>query len=196
MLKVSKAVREGAVIAFPTDTVYGIGGNALDERVIERVFALKGKNRSEPLPVNISDSRVLKKYVTQISPAAEKLIKQFWPGPLTLIFKKKKILPDLLCGHSNSGGRVGVRVPDCAFTLALLRACEIPLISTSANFSGEKPCLSAGEVLKCFPHGIDIIVEGPVRLTGVPSTVVDVTSGAPKLVRQGAIPWDKILNEL
>lgn len=187
---VAGVVARGGVIAFRTDTFYGLGADPFNAAAVQKVKDLKGREGNKPILVLISDLEQLGRLIENRSVAFEELAKQFWPGALTIIGKATGQLPSELTAGTKS---VGVRLPDDEGVRALVQACGGALTATSANPSGEPAARSAAEALKYFGESVDLIVDGGATKTDQPSTVVDANSGSEvKLVREGAIPWDEI----
>lgn len=194
LLKKGKEILEdGGIIGYPTDTVYGLGANAFNSRAIRKIFTLKKRDFSKPILLVISKEFHLREIVEEIPSQALKLIKTFWPGPLTIIFKAGKKLPSILTGEK---GTVGIRVPDNLITLKLLSLCKFPITSTSANPSGMPSSENALQVKKYFSGKIDLIIDGGECNNPEPSTIVDFTQEKIKIVREGRISQDKLLNTL
>ena len=179
----AEVVRSGGLIIYPTDTVYGLGCDPLNEHALKRVFRAKGREFNKPLPILASDIRQAGRIAVLEGPALE-LARAFWPGALTLVVPKKPSLPDLVtCGRPS----VGVRVPGLAFTRELIRACGGLLVGTSANKSGHPPPRTAQEAIQELGREVDLAVDGGPAPLGKPSTVVDLTGPEPKVLRIGAI---------
>ncbi|MFA6142855.1 MAG: L-threonylcarbamoyladenylate synthase [Candidatus Omnitrophota bacterium] len=179
------ALRKGALVAFPTETVYGLGVNMLDEAAVSRLYEIKKRPRTKPFTVLVSDTGVIEKaWDCNLSKEARSLADRFWPGPMTMILK------------SSSGEKIGFRVPDNKIAMMLVTEAKVPIATPSANVSGSVPARCAGDVLKEFGGRIDIIIDGGPSKVGIESTVVDLTAPQPKIVRQGAIPAREILNSL
>lgn len=180
----AKVLIEGGIIGYPTETVYGIGCNALDAAAVDRIYDLKGRDRSKAMIVIAGDILQVRELVKDIPPAAEKLIDNFWPGPLTIIFDAvEKVAAVFRSGHNT----IAVRIPDSRICLSLIRQTGFPLISTSANPSGEPPATTAEEVAAAFGNQLDLIIDGGPTPSRTPSTVVDVTRTPVRIVRQGAV---------
>jgi len=186
-------LQDGRIIGYPTDTVYGLGANAFNSKAIRKIFTLKERDFSKPILLVISKEFNLREIVAEVPSQALKLIKTFWPGPLTIIFKAGKKLPSILTGEK---GTVGIRVPDNLITLKLLSLCKFPVTSTSANPSGMPSANNALQVDKYFPDKIDLIIDGGKCNNPAPSTIVDFTEGKIKIVREGRIGKDELLNTL
>ncbi|MTD38139.1 threonylcarbamoyl-AMP synthase [Erwinia sp. CPCC 100877] len=183
----ARLLLQGELIAFPTETVYGLGANALDEAAVKKVYAVKGRPSDNPLIVHVSSFEMVKKYVADFHPATPKLVAAFWPGPLTLIFKVK---PGTF-SQTVTGGleTVAFRMPNNAATLELINQAGVPLVGPSANTSGKPSPTTAQHVFHDL-HGkiAGIVDDGPTQI-GVESTVLDLTAddGIPVILRPGAV---------
>jgi L-threonylcarbamoyladenylate synthase len=177
-------IRSGGIIAFPTDTFYGLGADPRNAAAIERLFIIKGRNADQPILLLLPDAAAVREWTPSVSPAAEKLMMRFWPGPLTLVFTAR---PDVLLQLTAGSGRIGLRVPGNEMTRSLLGHLGSALTGTSANRSGEPDPRSAGDVIRQLEDRIDLVLDGGPAIGNRPSTVVDVTGGRPRVIRQGAI---------
>jgi L-threonylcarbamoyladenylate synthase len=184
-------MRSGGLVAFPTDTVYGLGAILFDDKAVESIYVAKGRSGEKAIPVLISDAAELDRVAKSIPRMARRLADRFWPGPLTLIVKKKPAVPLAV----SSTETVGVRVPDHAATRALLRASG-PLAVTSANISGQPSPSTAQEVLDQLDGRIALILDGGKTPGGVPSTVVDCLQSEPVILRVGPLSLDDIRTAL
>lgn len=186
--KIKQAVRvlkRGGLVAFPTDTVYGLSADATNPAAVKKIFKVKKRLLSNPLPVLIAQKTDLKKYTINTPIKIKKLIKKLWPGPLTIVLKKKKIIPNIV----TAGGKtVGIRVPDNPMALALIKTFGRPLVTTSANFSGKRSPTTARCVQKNLNNKINLILDGGKTKLGVESTVLDCVTSPPTILRSGAIP--------
>lgn len=181
--------RGGGIIAFPTETFYGLCVDPFNAEAVKALFRLKGRPPGNPIPLIISDYPMLKRVALEVPPLAEGLIKRFWPGPLTIIFKAR---PELPSGLTAGTGTIAVRVSGSGVAARLSRALDSPVTATSANPSGRKPPLEAAEVLAYFNGAIDMLIHGG-RLPGKKgSTVVDATGEKLVIVREGEIPSSEI----
>ncbi len=183
----------GGLVAFPTETFYGLGANALDAKALERVFSVKGRPPDKPLLVLVDSVRMVETLVTTIPPAALVLMARFWPGPVTLVLRAIDGLPAPLTAAT---GTIGVRLPAHPVAFGLVRAAGVPVTAPSANPSGEDPPTTAADVERTLGSKIDLILEGGATTGGLPSTIVDVTVSPPALVRAGAVPWLRVLEFL
>lgn len=195
MLHIDRAIeilKNGGIVAFPTDTVYGLGGDVFNVRAAERIYRVKQRSRHLPLPVLLADSTQLADIVTSVPETARCLIKHFWPGGLTLVLPKKDTLPDIITAGSN---KVAVRIPDHIVPLTLIRALGVPIIGTSANISDKPSPVTAEEVEQQLGGQVDLIIDMGRCPGGLESTVVDVTGEVPIILRQGIIA-DKEINRV
>jgi L-threonylcarbamoyladenylate synthase len=178
------ALRRGDVIVFPTETLYGLGADALNSQAVEQVFQLKGRDPVNPIPVLVADREMLHALVADIPEAAQKLIRQFWPGPLTLVLPARKEIPKPLC---NPSGGVGVRISSQAIATRLVNALGRPLTATSANPSGKEPARTIPEAKTYFGDQIEVFVDGGKLTAKTGSTVVEVMGDTIKIIRQGEL---------
>ena len=190
LTRIAEVVFNGGVIAFRTDTFYGLGADPFNRQAVNRIKKLKGREETKPILVTISDHSQIERFIVERSESFESLAQRFWPGPLTLIGKSAAELPVEITAGT---GMVGLRLPDDQDLRALLRACGGALTATSANPSNENPAMSAEQVENYFGSTIDLIVDGGEARVDRPSTVVDVTGAEPKLVREGVIAWSEIV---
>lgn len=175
-------LKNGGLVAFPTDTVYGLASLPIDAEFIERIFVVKGRESTRAIAILLSSPDELEKVSISPSEMSIKLARRFWPGPLTLIVNRHPNLPDVLAPNPT----IGVRVPDHEFALKLLTLAG-PLAVTSANISGRENTTTAAEVLEQLDGRIHLVIDGGKTPGGVPSTVVDCTSGEPVVLRPGPI---------
>lgn len=180
-------LRRGGLVAFPTDTVYGVGSLAFDQAAIESIYVAKDRPLEKAIPILIGDVGDLEKVAVDIPPLARRLAARFWPGPLTIILPKRPDLPPAISATST----VGVRVPDHAVARALLRAAG-PMAVTSANLSGRESPRTAGEALAQLGGRIPLVVDGGGTPGGIASTVVDVLGAEPVILRAGPITLEQI----
>lgn len=185
--EVVACIKKGEVIAFPTDTVFGLGVAYENETALEVLKAAKGRPENKPIPTMVSSLEQIER-IAYVSEEARKLINAFMPGAFTIILKKKESLPDYITNGFNT---VGIRMPDDAFNLELIEKSGKPMLVSSANLSGEEPGKNDVEVLKQLDGRIHGIVTGTAG-GGVASTIVDLSEGTVKIVREGPIGKDKI----
>jgi len=186
-------VRGGGVVAFPTETLYGLAADATRETAVARVFEIKGRAPDVAIPVIAADRAQVEQWVGTLTPAGRVLADAFWPGPLALVIAASPGLPRALLG---GGDTVAVRVSSHPVARALARAVGRPITATSANRSGHEPTPLPSVVLQEMGPDVDAVLDGGVCAGGAPSTIVDVTGRAPRLVRAGAVPWDRVLHSL
>ena len=191
-------IRQGGLVAFPTETVYGLGADALNEEAAAKIYAAKGRPSDNPLIAHIADLEMLKPLVEEIPPVAEKLMDAFWPGPMTLIFNKSNLVPK---GTTGGLDTVAVRYPNHPIAQALIKAAGVSIAAPSANLSG-KPSPTLGEhVIDDMDGRIDMIIDGGMVGMGLESTIIDVTSktpiidvtvNPPMILRPGFITYEMV----
>jgi len=189
-IKIAIAVlKKGGIIAYPTDTVYGLGADPLNKHAVDKIYGVKKRPRSLALPLLLADKSDLLKVASVVPGIAWKLAERFWPGGLTLVLKKSTWVPDTV---SASGDTVAVRIPDHPVTIALIRGLGSPIVGTSANLSGNPSPVTAAEVREQLGTEVDFIVDGGRCPGGVESTVLDISGETPALVREGAVPGKEL----
>ncbi len=180
----ARVLRDGGLVAFPTETVYGLGANALDASAVARIFAAKGRPANNPLIVHVADAAAARQIVADWPESAARLAERFWPGPLTLVLPKHNTLPDIVTAK---GPTVAVRVPAHPLAQALLRAAAVPIAAPSANRSTELSPTRAEHVLRGLEGRIDMLLDGGPTSGGIESTVLDLTVTPPRLLRPGLL---------
>lgn len=180
----AKIVSEGGVIAFRTDTFYGLGADPLNAAAVARIKELKGREENKPILLLLSDASMADRFIADRSEAFEAVARKFWPGPLTIVGLAVATLPTEITAGT---GTVGVRVPADSDVRELVRVCGGALTATSANPSGREPARTAQEVIEYFGERIDLVVDGGEVIATEPSTVLDVTASPPRVVREGAV---------
>jgi L-threonylcarbamoyladenylate synthase len=183
-----KILQKGGVIAFPTDTVYGLGADVFNTRAVERVYEIKNRPKNQQFPLLIADAEQLTTLAEPIPEITWLLAGRFWPGGLTLVLSKKDSLPAYIA----SGPTVAVRVPNHPVCLALIEGLGNPITGTSANTSGQPAALTAAEVGQQLVGKIDLIINGGKCPGGKESTIVDITRLPPTILRHGIIPSHEI----
>jgi L-threonylcarbamoyladenylate synthase len=183
-------LKSGGVVTYPTDTLYGLGADVFNEVVLQRVFTIKGRPRGLALPVLVDGWERVQMVAAEASQTAERLARQFWPGPLTLVLPKSPHLSDLVTGGRDT---VAVRHPNHWVPQELVAELGHPITGTSANLSGQRDLLTVDEIRKYLGGLVDYITDCGPAPQGTPSTVVDVTEGKPKLLREGAIPFAEVV---
>ena len=176
-------LEQGEVVAFPTETVYGLGANALEATAVLKIFKAKNRPADNPLIVHVATIDQVQS-IAFVTPQAEKLISAYWPGPMTLVLKKKSCIPNVVSANLDS---VGIRMPSHPVALSLLKACNLPLAAPSANTSTRPSPTTADHVLKDMQGRIPMVLDGGACDVGVESTVIDATQTCPVILRPGAI---------
>lgn len=177
-------LRAGELVAFPTDTVYGVGAIAWDEAAVGRLYVAKIRESRKAIPILLADPADLLLVATDLPPAALRVAERFWPGPLTLVVPRSRRVPDIVTA---GGDTVAVRVPDHAAARALIRGAGAPLATTSANLSGAASPVTAAQVAAQLAGRIGLILDGGPCPAGVPSTILDLTGAAPTILRGGPL---------
>ena len=191
--RAAELLRAGEVVALPTETVYGLAANALDAQAVARIFEVKDRPSHNPIIIHVSDLAMARKFVADWPDAAEKLARSFWPGPLTLVLPRAAGIPDIVTA---GGLTVGVRWPSHPFMQAVIRECGFPLAAPSANPSNSISPTNAAHVQETLGARIRLIVDGGQSQVGIESTVVDVTSRPPVVLRPGMIHEESLLAAL
>lgn len=182
-------IRKGGLVAFPTETVYGLGANALDEDAVAKVYEAKGRPSDNPMIVHIARASDIGQLTPRLSSTIVTLIDNFWPGPLTLVVKRKAGVPDRTTGGLDT---VGVRMPDSPVALALINQAGCPIAAPSANLSGKPSPTRVQDVIEDLDGKVDAILEGPDCRVGIESTVLDVTGDTPVILRPGLVTAENI----
>lgn len=188
----AKIIKEGGIVAFPTETVYGLGADAFNENAIKKVFEVKNRPLNDPLIVHVADLKIIEK-IAYLDDRVFLLIKKFWPGPLTLVLKKKKVIPDIV---TNNLDTVAIRMPDCKIALKLIKLSTGALAAPSANPFGYISPTEAIHVVTHFDRKIHAIIDGGRTKVGVESTVLDLSTEEIKLLRPGGVSLEEIEHAL
>jgi L-threonylcarbamoyladenylate synthase len=191
--RASKLISSGEIVAFPTETVYGLGANALDPLAISKIYQIKGRPSDNPLIVHIADMKTLRGLVREISPRDMRIIKKFWPGPVTLVLKKSKIVPKITTGGLCT---IAVRMPRNKIALALIKRSGLPIAAPSANISGRPSPTNASHVKEDLDGKVKLILDGGSTEIGIESTVIDMTLRTPLILRPGGISKEAIEDEI
>lgn len=173
-------LKDGGLVAFPTETVYGIGANLLDKKAVKRLYEVKKRPRNKPFTVHIASLGQIKALGCALDGRAKKLAGKFWPGPLTMVLKSRK------------GGSVGFRMPANKVAIELIKAAGVPVIAPSANLSGANPPTRAGEIIRSLGGKIDIIIDSGPTDVGIESTVADLTRKEIRVLRVGAVNIEEL----
>lgn len=191
--RAAAVLRAGGVIAYPTETFYGLGADAANADAIERIFTIKGRPANSPIALIASGERDIQRLVREISPAARLLMKSFWPGPLTLLFPARDCVnPRLTAGT----GKIGLRISSHPIAQELTKAVGRSITATSANLSGSRECSTAGEVEAQLGEFLDAIIDGGPTRGKAGSTIADMTLNPPVILREGALPASPIYDLL
>ena len=187
--KAISILKKGGVVAYPTDTVYGLGACMTDTAAVDRIFQVKGRPKGMALPVLLADKVQMESILTSVPLSARRLADEFFPGALTIILPKSNSVPDIITG----GGRtVAFRIPDHRVPLALIKGLGKPIVGTSANLSGQPSAFTAAEVKAQIGDKIDMVIDGGRCPGGIESTVIDLSGKKPVVRRQGAISIEKL----
>jgi L-threonylcarbamoyladenylate synthase len=184
----SNIIKSGGLVVFPTETVYGLGCNPLDLKAVRKIINVKG-DRKKPLPVLVSDLEYAKK-TAFVTTKGEILANKFWPGPLSLVFHKKTFISNIVTFGLDS---IALRIPNNNDTRELISQCGGFLIGSSANITGEEPPRNINEISKKILNNVNIVLDGGTTIGGKPSTIVDLTSDTPRIIRNGPISLEKIM---
>ena len=184
------ALRNHGVVAYPTETFYGLGADPRSAEAVRNVFAVKGRPPNQPLPLIASDAEQIADHVGTMTPLAQRLASHLWPGALTLIIPASPRLSEEV--HLSTG-KVAVRVPAHVVARAFAAAAGHAITSTSANLSGKPPASMPDDVATMFGDAIDVLIDAGATPAGLPSTIIDATGPSPVLVRAGVVPWDRVL---
>lgn len=188
-----KILRGGGVVAFPTETFYGLGADARQEAAVEKIFRLKGRNAQNLISVIVDTDREAILLVEEMPAAAQILMQRFWPGPLTMLLRASPAVPPRLTGGT---GKIGIRVSSHTVARMLAKGLAGPLTATSANLSGGRECSTAGEVLRAFGESLDAVIDGGNTTGGLGSTILDVTVSPPLVRREGVVSRTDIMDAL
>jgi len=186
-------IKNGGIVAFPTETVYGLGADALNPEAVMKVFEAKNRPADDPLIVHIAKKEDMHRLARSVPKTAEKLMVQFWPGPLTLVLKRSQLVPDITVAGLDT---VAIRMPSNEVALALIRRSNTPISAPSANLFGKPSPTTAGHVINDLAGRIDVILDaGPTKI-GIESTVIDMTTPIPQILRPGGTPYEKLKSVL
>lgn len=187
--KIKKTFEKGGLVVFPTETVYGLGGNGLDSKACKKIYEAKGRPSDNPLILHIAENSQLDELVEEVPEVAKKCMEKFWPGPLTMIFKRSKLIPDAVTGGLDT---VAVREPSHKLANKILKATHLPIAAPSANISGRPSPTKTQHVIHDLDGRVDIIVDGGKSVVGIESTVLDVTVDPPMILRPGKVTLEDL----
>ena len=185
----SEVIKDGGLVLFPTETVYGIGANGLNEEAVKNIFIAKGRKQDNPLILHISNMEMLNKIAKNITELEYKLMEEFWPGPFTIILERKDIVPDVVTGGLDT---VGIRMPSNEIAKWLIEYADVPIAAPSANISGRPSGTNVEDIFKELSNKVDYIIDGGQCEIGLESTVVRVIDGIPHILRPGKITEEQI----
>ena len=189
--EIARTIRQGGIAVFPTETVYGIGTNGLKENSVKRLYEVKQRPLNKPISLLVNGINMINEIAQEITDLEKALIKEFFPGPLTIILKKKDTVPNIVTANSNM---VGVRMPSNEIALKLIEYAGVPIATPSANISGKPSGTNMEDIMKDFEGKVDYFIDdGPSKI-GISSTIVQVIDGVPHILRQGKITEEQIMN--
>lgn len=189
----AEIIKNGGIVVFPTETVYGIGTNGLDKDAVERLYNIKERPLNKPISLLVSDFKMIEKVVKDISELEYKIMKKFFPGPLTIILNKKDIVPDIV---TSGGSTVGIRMPEEKNTIKLIEYAGVPIAAPSANISGKPSGIDVQDIIKEFGDKVDYYIDGGKSKIGISSTIVKAENNTIKILREGSISKKEIENIL
>lgn len=185
----SKIIKDGGIVIFPTETVYGIGTNGFNEKSIKKIYELKKRDFSKPISLLVSNMEMVKMVAKDISDLEYALMERFFPGPFTIILKKRKVVPDILTAN---GDTVGVRMPSGEIAKKLIEYAGVPIATPSANISGKPSGTNINDIVKDFEGKVNCIIDSGESKLGIASTIVKVVNGVPNILREGSITKEEI----
>ena len=187
--KPAETIRRGGIVIFPTETVYGIGTNGLDEKAVKKLYELKKRPLNKPISLLVGNMEMIKKVTKGVNELEYKIMEKFFPGPLTIILKKSQLVPDILTANRDT---VGIRMPAGKISRKLVEYAGVPIAAPSANISGNPSGTSMEHIQKEFSEGIEFFIDGGKSKLGLASTIVKIENGKPKILRQGSIRKEEI----
>lgn len=190
--KAGKLIKQCKIVVFPTETVYGIGTNGLDGQAVKKLYEVKQRPLNKPISLLVSNMEMVNKIARDITETEYKIMEKFFPGPLTIILKKKEVVPDVVTAGQDT---VGVRMPRGEIARKLVEMAGVPIAAPSANISGEPSGTNLQEIKKHFEEKVDLFIDGGISELGLASTIVQVVDGKPVILRQGSITLEQI-NEI
>lgn len=193
--EIVNTLKQGKVIVYPTDTLYGLGVNALDKAAVDKLFRVKKRPRVKPVSIIIKDIKMARRFA-YIDARAEKILNALWPGPITVVLSRKDTLPSIVSGGKNT---IGMRIPNSEFTKSLMNQADFPVTSTSVNVSGKELLRKTCEITKVFEsekYQPDLIIDAGVLPEVEASTIIDLTTSKPKILRVGPVKPKELLKIL
>lgn len=188
----AEIIKQGGIVVFPTETVYGIGTNGLNESAIRKLFEVKNRPLNKPISLLVSDIEMIKEYTTNITDLEYKIIEKFFPGPLTIVLKKKNSIPNIL---TSQGATVGIRMPDSEIARKLIDLVGVPIATSSANISGNASEIDVQSVIEDLGENVDCYIDGGKSKIGMGSTVIEVVNNEIKILREGSITKKEIMEK-
>lgn len=185
----AKIIKEGGVVIFPTETVYGIGTNGFKAKSVKRIYELKRRDLKKPISLLVNSREMVKMIAEDITDLEYALMEKFWPGPFTIILKKKKIVPNILTAN---GDTVGVRMPRGEIARKIIEYARVPIGAPSANISGKPSGTNIGDIVKDFDGKVDCIVDSGESELGIASTIVRIIDNVPNILREGSISKNEV----
>ena len=186
-------IKQGKIVVFPTETVYGIGANGLDEKAVRKLYEVKKRPLNKPISLLVSNMEMVKTIAQDITEVEYKIMEKFFPGPLTIILKKKDIVPDIVTAGQET---VGVRMPSGEIARKLVELSGVPIATPSANISGQPSGTNLSEIKENFEENVDFYIDGGNSELGISSTIVQVIDGKIEILRQGSITLEQIEKEI
>ena len=187
--KIAQVIKDGGVAVFPTETVYGIGVNGTNENAIKKLYKIKNRPYDKPISLLVNSFDMINKVAKDISDTEYKLMKAFFPGPLTIILNKKAIVPNILTANTNT---VGIRMPENEIALKLIKYANVPIATSSSNISGKPSRTNVQDIMRDFEDEVDIYIDGGKSKIGLASTVVQIINNKLHILRKGAVSEEQI----
>lgn len=191
--KAAELIKQGKIVVFPTETVYGIGTNGLDEKAVRKLYEVKQRPLDKPISLLVSNMEMVNKIAKDITELEYKIMEKFFPGPLTIILRKQDIVPNIITAGQDT---VGVRMPSGEVARKLVENAGVPIAAPSANISGRPSGTNLQEIKKHFQGNVDFFIDGGDSELGIASTIIQVVDGEIKILRQGNITLDQIKKEI
>ena len=185
----AQIIKKGGIVIFPTETVYGIGTNGLDENAIKKLYEVKQRPLNKPISLLVNNIEMVEKIAKNITEVEYKLMERFFPGPLTIIFEKRDIVPDILTSNTNT---IGIRMPSGEIAKKLIEFAGVPIATSSSNISGRPSGTNITDIKKDFEGKVDCFIDNGESELGIPSTVIRIIDNIPHILRQGAISEEEI----
>ena len=189
LIEPAKIIKNGGIVVFPTETVYGIGANGLDENAVKKLYNIKQRPLNKPISLLVSNMDMVNQVAKDITELEYRLMEEFFPGPFTIILKKKEIVPDIVTANQDT---VGIRMPAGEIARKLVEYANVPIATPSANISGKPSGTNFESVMRDFEGKVDFFIDGGKSELGISSTIVKVIDGVPHILRQGSITKEQI----